>query len=59
MRGYSRSSIIAAYPMAFIGNTRLTCSSTTTMEWKMKVKSPSYLTPELIGLLTEYEVLMR
>ncbi len=59
MRGYSYCSIIAAYPIAFIGSTRLTRSSTTTMEWKIKVESLSHLAPELVELLTEYEVLMR
>ncbi len=59
MRGYSRSNIIATYLMALIGSTKLTRSSTTTMEWNMKVESPSHLAPELVGLLTEYEMLMR
>ena len=36
---------------ALPSSTRLTRSSTTTMEWKMKIESPSRLAPELVGLL--------
>ena len=31
-------------------NMSLTCSSITTKEWKIKIKSPSRMTPELVGL---------
>lgn len=47
------SSIIVICLMVFISNTSLRRSSTTIIEWKMKVESLNYLTLELIRLLTK------